>query len=100
MVLSRYFATSKCLQESITNEPYDKYFCLIIYIIFEILFAEAVLQCQARSRIEERLEVTLTGAIPSSSSGHDLVKLRAVTPLNERRVSSANNGVVVEGRRC
>jgi len=59
---------------------------------------EAVLQCQARSRIEERLEVTLTGAIPSSSSGHDLIKLRAVTPINERRVSSANNGVVVEGR--
>ena len=58
---------------------------------------EAVLQCQARSRIEERLEVTLTGAIPSSSSGHDLVKLRAVTPINEKRVGSANNGVVVEG---
>ncbi|XP_076799523.1 cilia- and flagella-associated protein 47-like isoform X2 [Clavelina lepadiformis] len=58
---------------------------------------EAILQCQARSRIEERLEVTLTGAVPSSASGHDLTKLRAVTPLDRQRSAAKNEGVVVEG---
>ncbi|XP_078495986.1 cilia- and flagella-associated protein 47 isoform X1 [Ciona intestinalis] len=57
---------------------------------------EALLQCQARSRIEERLEVTLTGAIPSSASAHSLTRLRAVTPLDKQR-QAAQDGVVVEG---
>lgn len=42
----------------------------------------AVLECQARNRVEERLEVTLTGVAPSSSGQTRTIKARAVTPNN------------------
>nr|XP_039264663.1 cilia- and flagella-associated protein 47-like isoform X2 [Styela clava] len=60
---------------------------------------EAILHCQARSRIEERLEVTLTGAVPSSSSTHELARLRAVTPLDKLRETRTmmSEGVAVDG---
>lgn len=58
-----------------------------------------MLHCQARSRIEERLEVVLTGAVPSSASSHELARLRAVTPLDKQREAKtlSSDGVVVEG---
>lgn len=53
----------------------------------------AVLECQARSRIEERLEVSLTGVAPSASGQTRSIKSRAVTPKNSR--PTVPEGVVV-----
>ena len=67
-----------------------------------LYFTEAILSCQARSRIEERLEVTLTGAVPSVASAQEFAKLRAVSPLDKRPRSarSQSDGVIVEGEFC
>ena len=56
-----------------------------------------MLKCQARSRIEERLEVSLTGAVPSVASAQELTKLRAVSPLERPKSRSQSAGVIVEG---
>ena len=66
------------------------------YIVVIFLHAEAMIKCQARSRIEERLEVTLTGAMPGVSSAHELAKIRAVSPF-DKRPHSQSTGVIVEG---
>ena len=59
----------------------------------------AVISCQARSRIEERLEVSLTGAVPSSASSyHRTVKTRALTPKGLERANTTDGVVVGEGR--
>ncbi|XP_033635373.1 cilia- and flagella-associated protein 47-like isoform X1 [Asterias rubens] len=58
----------------------------------------AVISCQARSRIEERLEVSLTGAVPSSASSyHRTVKTRALTPKGLERANTTDGVVVGEG---
>ncbi|XP_041462969.1 cilia- and flagella-associated protein 47-like isoform X1 [Lytechinus variegatus] len=57
----------------------------------------AVISCQARSRIEERLEVSLTGAVPSSASSHQMVKTRAVTPKDQNRTIEEDGVVAGEG---
>lgn len=51
----------------------------------------AVVNCQARSRIEERLQVTLTGAVAASS--YTSISTRAITPKDQRRQDT--DGVVV-----
>merc|ERR1739838_80811 len=43
---------------------------------------EAVLECQARSRIEERLEVSLTGAVPSHHENRSLIRLKGAAPIS------------------
>ena len=53
----------------------------------------AVLECQARSRVEERLEVTLTGVAPSAAGQTRSIKARAVTPKGGEPAVPA--GVVV-----
>ena len=53
--------------------------------------------CQARSRIEERIEVSLTGAVPSSASGYRTVRTRAITPKEQQRAHTADGVVVGEG---
>ena len=58
----------------------------------------AVLECQARSRIEERLEVTLTGVAPSSSGQTRPIKARAITPKNSE--PTVPEGVVVAEGMC
>ena len=40
----------------------------------------ALIGCQARDRIEERLEVTLAGVAPSTSGQHKSIISRSVTP--------------------
>ncbi|XP_022089961.1 cilia- and flagella-associated protein 47-like isoform X2 [Acanthaster planci] len=58
----------------------------------------AVISCQARSRIEERLEVSLTGAVPSSASGDQRrVTTRAVTPKGLEKAHTTDGVVVGEG---
>ncbi|XP_072178621.1 cilia- and flagella-associated protein 47-like [Diadema setosum] len=54
----------------------------------------ALVSCQARSRIEERLEVSLTGAVPSAASSYHMVKTRAITPKGAQP-SLDDDGVVV-----
>jgi hypothetical protein len=43
----------------------------------------ALIFCQARDRVEERLEVTLSGVAPSAGGPKRGIKTRAVTPQNE-----------------
>ncbi|XP_070567350.1 cilia- and flagella-associated protein 47-like [Ptychodera flava] len=57
----------------------------------------AVIECQTRSRIEERLEAILMGAVPSSASGYQAMKTRALTPKDSSRPSSSDGVVVGEG---
>ena len=59
----------------------------------------AVVSCQARSRIEERLEVSLTGAVPSSASGSQMVKTRAVTPKDQIQSVEEDGVVAGEGKK-
>ena len=42
----------------------------------------AIISCQARDRLEERLEVTLAGVAPSTSGQHKTITTRSVTPKN------------------
>ena len=59
----------------------------------------ALVQCQARERVEERLEVTLSGVAPSSGGPKRGVKARAVTPTDES--PRLPDGVVVgESESC
>lgn len=58
----------------------------------------AVLECQARSRVEERLEVTLNGVAPSASGQTRSIKARAVTPKNKE--PQVPDGVVVAEGKC
>ena len=51
-------------------------------VIVVALSAEAVLECQARSRIEERLEVSLTGAVPSHHENRSLIRLKGAAPVS------------------
>ncbi|XP_078698604.1 cilia- and flagella-associated protein 47-like isoform X8 [Branchiostoma floridae x Branchiostoma belcheri] len=54
----------------------------------------ATVECQARNRVEERLEVTLMGAAPSSAGGYpNPMKTRAITPIDAQRPST--DGVIV-----
>ncbi|XP_077977423.1 cilia- and flagella-associated protein 47-like [Glandiceps talaboti] len=57
----------------------------------------ALVECQTRSRIEQRLEATLMGAVPSSGSAYKAVKTRAITPKDSARPSSGDGVVVGEG---
>ena len=57
----------------------------------------AVVTCQARSRIEERIEVSLTGAVPSSASGYRTVRTRAITPKEQQRAHTTDGVLVGEG---
>lgn len=43
----------------------------------------AVIECQARDRLEERLEVTLAGVAPVTSRPMKSIYARSVTPKNE-----------------
>lgn len=58
-----------------------------------------MVSCQARSRIEERLEVSLTGAVPSSASGSQMVKTRAVTPKDQIQSVEEDGVVAGEGKK-
>ena len=59
----------------------------------------AVISCQARERVEERLEVSLSGVAPSAGGPKRGMKTRAVTPQNEP--PRIPEGVVVaEGNIC
>lgn len=53
----------------------------------------AVIQCQARCRVEERLEVTLTGVAPSAAGQSRSIRARAVTPKGSD--PTVPDGVVV-----
>ncbi|CAH1800026.1 unnamed protein product [Owenia fusiformis] len=53
----------------------------------------AIIECQARERVEERLEVTLSGVAPSSSGPQKAIRARAVTPKDTR--PSVPEGVIV-----
>ena len=88
--------SSSSFQSALSRLPSFEICCerLLPWFPLFVSLTEATLQCQARSRIEERLEVTLTGAVPSSASGN-VTRLRAVTPMDRRSLSSAD-GVAVE----
>lgn len=51
----------------------------------------AVVECKARDRLEERLEVTLSGVAPASSGPHKSVFTRSITPKG----SNISDGIVV-----
>ncbi len=53
----------------------------------------AVVMCQARERIEERLEVTLSGVAPAAAGPKRGIKTRAKTPATEDK--KGEEGVVV-----
>lgn len=53
----------------------------------------ATLVCKARGRVEERMEVGLTGAVPSAGGSKRGIKLRAVTPKDQKPFTP--DGVVV-----
>ncbi|XP_071954714.1 cilia- and flagella-associated protein 47-like isoform X2 [Antedon mediterranea] len=53
----------------------------------------AKISCRARSRIEEYLEVSLTGAVPSSATGYRPIRTRSITPEDLQR--SKTEGVIV-----
>ncbi|XP_060090088.1 cilia- and flagella-associated protein 47 [Heteronotia binoei] len=57
--------------------------------------APAVVCCQARSRVEERVEVLLTGVVPSAR-GSQIVRDSA-TPLNSKSVTIQDEVQVTEG---
>ena len=57
----------------------------------------AIVICQARERVEERLEVTLSGVAPSASGPKRGIKTRARTPADQS--PKLPDGVVVsEGK--
>lgn len=56
----------------------------------------AAVECQARGRIEERLEVTLTGVAPSAAGQSRSIRARAITP-NDTRPSTEDGIVVAQG---
>ena len=58
----------------------------------------AIIECRARDRVEERLEVTLSGVAPSSSGPKRGIKARAITPSNEK--PKTPEGVVVGESEC
>lgn len=61
--------------------------------------APALVVCQARERVEERLEVTLTGVAPSASGPKRGIKTRARTPAGQ--CPKSTDGVLVgEGWYC
>lgn len=43
----------------------------------------AIFDCQARERIEQRLEVTLSGVAPNTSGSQKGMRIRSKTPLTE-----------------
>lgn len=53
----------------------------------------AVVECKARDRLEERLEVTLSGVAPSSSGPHKSVLTRSITPKGSS--TNISDGIVV-----
>ncbi|KAL3884217.1 hypothetical protein ACJMK2_030436, partial [Sinanodonta woodiana] len=53
----------------------------------------AVIDCKARERLEERLEVTLAGVAPSTSGPHKSIQKRSITPKNEQ--PKVPDGIVV-----
>ncbi|XP_033113331.1 cilia- and flagella-associated protein 47-like isoform X2 [Anneissia japonica] len=55
----------------------------------------AKISCQARSRIEEYLEVSLMGAVPSSATGYRSIRTRSTTPEDLCFDRSKTDGVVV-----
>ncbi len=59
----------------------------------------AVVVCRSRDRVEERLEVTLSGVAPSSAGPKRSIKARAKTPADES--PKLPDGVVVgESKLC
>ena len=58
----------------------------------------AVVMCQARERIEERLEVTLSGVAPAAAGPKRGIKTRAKTPANGDKSHKAEGVVVGEGK--
>ena len=53
----------------------------------------AVVECKARDRLEERLEVTLSGVAPASSGPHKSVLTRSITPKGSS--TNISDGIVV-----
>ncbi|KAL4233464.1 hypothetical protein ACF0H5_008145 [Mactra antiquata] len=53
----------------------------------------AVIECQARDRLEERLEVTLAGVAPVTSGPQRSIYMRSITPKNES--PKVPDGIVV-----
>ena len=58
----------------------------------------AIIQCQARARVEERLEVTLTGVAPSAAGQSRSIRARAITPKGAD--PTVPDGVVVAEGKC
>lgn len=53
----------------------------------------AVIECKARDRVEERLEVTLAGVAPAASGPQKSIKTRAITPKGQS--PNVPDGIVV-----
>lgn len=53
----------------------------------------AVIECKARDRVEERLEVTLAGVAPASSGPHKTITTRAITPKGQS--PNVPDGIVI-----
>ncbi len=55
----------------------------------------AIVVCQARHRVEERLEVTLSGVAPAAAGPKRGIKTRAKTPAGTTDKEGKEEGVVV-----
>lgn len=58
----------------------------------------ALVECQARDRMEERLEVTLSGVVPAAGGPKRGVRTRAVTPKNQEPPKSPDGVLVGESK--
>lgn len=54
-----------------------------------------MVECKARDRLEERLEVTLAGVAPASSGPQKPIRKRAITPKSADKEPFTPNGIVV-----